>query len=188
MVCNDEPRVSRSKPNIISITDVWSLNFTTQVIVVLVPSTVIVCTEFSYWSKSYFKQDYLAPMLKLSVQICYGCHHILFDRYEISISQMPMGLLLLSHVFFSFLYHRQYFYWTWLYIWATRWVSYKKQELLPHREHLEFVLVVSVLVIVFVFCVALCFVCLRLVSCLHNVQSFWIAHSWLPLRFSLTFI
>jgi hypothetical protein len=53
MVCNDEPRVSRSKPNIIGITDVWSLNFTTQVIVVLVPSTVNVCTEFSYWSKSY---------------------------------------------------------------------------------------------------------------------------------------
>jgi hypothetical protein len=48
MVCIDEPTVDRSKPNIISITDVWSLNFTTQVIVVLVPSTVNVCTEFSY--------------------------------------------------------------------------------------------------------------------------------------------
>jgi hypothetical protein len=127
-----------------------------------------------------FKQGYVAPMLKLSLQICYGCHHALFDRYEISISQMTMGLLLLSQVFFSFLYHRQYFYWTWLYIWATRWVSYKKQELLPHRAHLDFVLVVSVLVIVFVFCVVLCFVCLRLVSCLHNVQSLWIVHSWLP--------
>ena len=52
MVCNDEPRVSRSKPNIISITDVWSLNFTTPVIVALVSSTVIVCTEHSYWCKS----------------------------------------------------------------------------------------------------------------------------------------
>jgi hypothetical protein len=71
---------------------------------------------------------------------------------------------------------------------STRWVSYKKQELLPHHAHLDFVLVVSVLVIVFVFCVVLCFVCLRLVSCLHNVQSFWIVHSWLPLRFSPTFI
>jgi hypothetical protein len=43
-----------------------------------------------------FKQGYVAPMLKLSLQICYGCHHALFDRYEISISQMTMGLLLLS--------------------------------------------------------------------------------------------
>jgi hypothetical protein len=96
MVCIDEPRVSRSKPNIINFTDVWSLNFTTQVIVALVPSTVIVCTEHIYWCKSYFKQDYVAPMLKLSVQICYGCHHALFDRYEISISQKTMGLLLLT--------------------------------------------------------------------------------------------
>ena len=118
-----------------------------------------------------FKQGYVAPMLKLSLQICYGCHHALFDRYEISISQMTMGLLLLSQVFFSFLYHRQYFYWTWLYIWATRWVSYKKQELLPHRAHLDFVLVVSVLVIVFVFCVVLCCVVFCLSSsCILSAQ------------------
>ena len=170
MVCIDEPRVSRSKPNIINFTDVWSLNFTTQVIVALVPSTVIVCTEHIYWCKSYFKQDYVAPMLKLSVQICYGCHHALFDRYEISISQMTMGLLLLSQVFFSFLYHRQYFYWTWLYIWATRRVSYKKQFLLPHRAHLDFVLVVSVLVIVFFLCCVLFVFVLYLVCTMFSVS------------------
>ena len=41
-------------------------------------------------------------------------------------------------------------------MWETRRVSYKKQELLPHRAHLDFVLVVSVLVIVFVFYVVFC--------------------------------
>jgi hypothetical protein len=39
---------------------------------------------------------------------------------------------------FSFLYHCQYFYLTWLYIWVTRRVSYKKQELFT-RVHPRFV-------------------------------------------------
>ena len=39
--------------------------------------------------------------------------------------------------FFSFLYHCQYFYQTWLYIWATQWVSYMKQELCTLHEHLS---------------------------------------------------
>ena len=37
---------------------------------------------------------------------------------------------------FSVLYHCQYSYWTWRYLWVTRRVSYKKQELLNFREHL----------------------------------------------------
>jgi hypothetical protein len=36
-----------------------------------------------------------------------------------------------------FFYHCQYFYQTWLYIWITRRVSYKKHELLTLREHLS---------------------------------------------------
>ena len=44
-----------------------------------------------------------------------------------------MDLLLI----FSFPYHCQYFYRTWLYIWVTRRVSYKKQELPTFREHLN---------------------------------------------------
>jgi hypothetical protein len=36
---------------------------------------------------------------------------------------------------FSFLYHCQDFYQTWLYIWVTRRLSYQKQELLTLRKH-----------------------------------------------------
>ena len=52
--------------------------------------------------------------------------------------------------FFFFLYHRQDFYWTWryIYIWVTRRLSYKKQELLTFQEHSQ-VLVGSVLCCVF---------------------------------------
>ena len=51
-------------------------------------------------------------------------------------------------------------------------------------------LVGSVLLIVLVFCVAflLGFVCLRAVVCTLCCQFLWIVHSWLPLRFSVTFI
>ena len=38
---------------------------------------------------------------------------------------------------FSFLYHCQDIYRTWLYIWVAHWVSYEKQELLTIREHLS---------------------------------------------------
>jgi hypothetical protein len=49
------------------------------------------------------------------LQNVYGRHHNLTDRYEISISQMTMDLLLCIYMF-SFLYHCYDFYWTWLYI------------------------------------------------------------------------
>ena len=42
-----------------------------------------------------------------------------------------------SYLYFSFLYHCQDFYQTWLYISVTQWVSYKKQELLTLRENLS---------------------------------------------------
>ena len=42
------------------------------------------------------KQGYIAPMLKLSLQKIYGGHHNLADRYEISISQKTMDLLLFT--------------------------------------------------------------------------------------------
>jgi hypothetical protein len=42
------------------------------------------------------KQGYVAPRLKLSQQKLYGRHHNLVDRYEISISQMTMDLLLFT--------------------------------------------------------------------------------------------
>ena len=55
------------------------------------------------------KQGYDAPMLKSSLQKLYGRHHNLDDRYEISISQMTMALLLFTYIF-CFLYHGKYFY------------------------------------------------------------------------------
>ena len=74
---------------------------------------------------------------KTKLQKIYGRHHNLTDRYEISISQMTMDLLFFTKTF-SFLYHCQDFYWTWLYIWVTWRVSInKKQELFTLRVHLS---------------------------------------------------
>ena len=74
------------------------------------------------------KQGYVAPRLKSSLQKFRGGHHNLIDRYEISISQMTM---------YHFLYHCKDLYRTWMYLWVTWRVSYKKQELLIIREHLS---------------------------------------------------
>jgi hypothetical protein len=46
---------------------------------------------------------------------------------------------------FSFLYHCQDFYRTWLYIWVIKRVSYKKQGLVTHGFLVRFVLLVFVL-------------------------------------------
>ena len=42
-------------------------------------------------TQKLLKQGYVAPRLKLSLQIFYCRHHDLVDRYEISISQMTIG-------------------------------------------------------------------------------------------------
>ena len=81
---------------------------------------VICCVD----TKKLLKQGYVAPMLKSSLHKLYGRHHNLVDHYEISISQI------------TFYYHCQYLYQTWLYIWVTRRVAYKKHELLTLLEHL----------------------------------------------------
>jgi hypothetical protein len=78
------------------------------------------------WTQKIRKQGYVAHNLKSSLQKFYYHHHGLVDRYEISISQMTMNLLRFTEMF-SFLYHCQDFDRTWLYIWVTRRVSYKKQ-------------------------------------------------------------
>ena len=62
---------------------------------------------------------------------------------------------------FSFLYHCHDFYRTWLYIWATRRVSYKKQELPTLRKHVSsssvffvgFVLLIFLVFFVVLLCV-----------------------------------
>jgi hypothetical protein len=62
---------------------------------------------------------------------------------------------------------------TWLYIWVTRWVFYRKQELLTLREQLGSPLVFdgSVLLIFLAFCVVLFFfVGLNHVSCVNYIN------------------
>jgi len=99
-------------------------------------------------------------------------HHGLVDRYEISISQMTMDLLF--YVDFVFPRSVPRLYETSLYMWVTRRVSYKEQELPTLREHLGSPTVFS-RVIFLVFCVVFCFVCFRFVSCV--VTSAW-RFSW----------
>jgi hypothetical protein len=77
------------------------------------------------------------------------------------------------------------------YFWLTK-IRIKKQTLHTLRDHLVFPQVwwgPCCSSILLMFCVVLCFplsfVCLRPVSCVLNL---WIVLSWLPLRFSLTFI
>jgi hypothetical protein len=47
-------------------------------------------------TQKLLKQGYVAPMWKSSLQTLYGHHHNLVDRYEISISQMTIDLLLFT--------------------------------------------------------------------------------------------
>ena len=51
-------------------------------------------------TQKLLKQGYVAPRLKSLLQKLYGHHHNLVDRYEISISQMTMDLLLYVDFFF----------------------------------------------------------------------------------------
>jgi hypothetical protein len=99
------------------------------------------------------------------------------------ISQMTMYLLLFMQMF-SFLYHCQDFYRTWLYIWVTRRLSYKKQELLTLCEHMSSV--GSSLLIFFVFYVVLLCVITCLVLCCDVRDDFrikWCSVLLYPLLF-----
>jgi hypothetical protein len=66
-----------------------------------------VCAQYSDFldraqllMQKLLKQGYVAPRLKSLLQKLYGHHHNLVDRYEISISQMTMDLLLYVDFFF----------------------------------------------------------------------------------------
>ena len=91
---------------------------------------------------------------------------------------------------FPLFYHWQYLSRSWLYIWVTRRVSYKKREFrtLPENlcsslgfdgirstHHFNF--------LCFLFCLSS-----TSVMCNQHGKCFWNVHSWLHLRFSLTFI
>jgi hypothetical protein len=60
----------------------------------IVPITVIFWTA-KLLTQKLLKKGYVATRLK-SLQKLYGRHHNLVDRYEISISQMTMNLLLFT--------------------------------------------------------------------------------------------
>jgi hypothetical protein len=126
------------------------------VIIDIVPSAVMFLTELSCWSKGYSNK--ITLLIGWSHRYkCYGRHFNQVDRYEMSIYQMTKNLLFLTEMF-SFLYHCQYFYRTWLYIWVTWSVSYKKQELLTLREYLcspVFIIGGSVMLFLLVCCVDL---------------------------------
>ena len=71
------------------------------------------CTQYNVFldrdqllTQKLLNQGYVAPRLNSSLQKFYGRHHNLVDRYEISISQMTMNLLLFTQMF-SYLYHCQ---------------------------------------------------------------------------------
>ena len=89
----------------------WSMG--EYVILQCVPSTVILWIEVSWWRKGYSNNATL--LLGGRHRYKKRRHHNLAVRYEISISQMTMDILLLR-IFFSFLYRYQDFWRTWLYI------------------------------------------------------------------------
>ena len=79
-------------------------------------------------------------------------------------------------------------------IWVTRWVSYKKQvtDYFSRLHVCQSPRLFGGIQVVHIFlsflCCDFCFVCLRTVSLSHWHLCRWIVNSWLPLRFSLTFI
>jgi hypothetical protein len=77
----------------------------------------------------------VALMLKSSVQIFYDSHHNLVDLYEIYISQILMDNFL-RRFCLSSVTDKTFIGLDFIYIWVTRRVSYKMQELLTLREHL----------------------------------------------------
>jgi hypothetical protein len=115
------------------------------------------------WHTKLLKQGYVAPMLKSSLHKLYGCHHNLVDHCEISISQ----IIFYVDVYFLSITANT-FYQTWLYIWITRQVSYKKHELLTFTTHSFFVgsvlFIILVLCVVFLFCLPL--FCVQCCMCL----------------------
>ena len=100
------------------------------------PNTLIFLDRTEILTQKLLTQGYNALRLKSSLQKFYGRHHNLVDRYEISISQMTMDLLLFTHMF-SFLFRCQDMYRTSLYIGVTWRVSCNNQELLTVHEYLS---------------------------------------------------
>ena len=85
---------------------------------------------------------------------------------------------------FSFLYHCHDFYRTWLYIWVTRRVFYKKQELPTLRKHLSSSPVFFVGSVLLIFLLFLCcpIMCLYVLVCrsAHALFTLFVCALWCP--------
>ena len=91
--------------------------------------------------------------------------------------------------FVSFLYHWQYFYRTWLYIWVTQWVSYGKQELCTLRDHLSHPQFFGVARVTHLSSFLCCYFALfvSLLCLVPILLSLWIINVCFPLHFFLAF-
>ena len=138
--------------------NIRSLMFEPHAIIILelVPSIVIFWTYLNCWRKSYSNK----ATLLLGWSQRYKNYTVVIT---IGMTVMKYPYLKWQWIFyffsymFSFLYHCRDIYQTWLYIWVTRRVSYKKQELPALRENpsssrilLRFVLLI--LLVFFVLC------------------------------------
>ena len=66
--------------------------------------------HFLIWfdSQELLKQNYVASRLKSSQQKLYSCHHKLVDRYEISISQIAIGLFPFTYILLSSITYKNF--------------------------------------------------------------------------------
>ena len=119
------------------------------------------CAQYSYFldraqllTKMLLNQVYVAHRLKPSLHILRSSSQSGWPLRS-AMYQTEVDLLLFTYVFY-FIYHWQDFFRTWLHIWVTRSVSYKKQNLFTLREYLSspvfiigwFVLLISLFVCV----------------------------------------
>jgi hypothetical protein len=141
---------------------------------------------FGFHAPKYFKINWLSNRLALSVpdedypRNVHNVFILLFFYVIIWLGKIYTVVvkvwltvkkylyLKLQRLFYFLRITDKTFYWTWLYIWIPRRVSYKKQELLTFREHLSSppgFFVGSVLLIFLVFCVVLLCVFMFRIPC-----------------------
>jgi hypothetical protein len=158
------------------------------IILELVPSTVIFWTDLNCWRKSYSN--------KVTLLLGWSNHYTNYTVViTIWLTVMKYPYLKWQWIFyffsymFSFLCHCRDIYRNWRYIWVTRRVSYKKQELptLPEDPSSPRYLLRFVLLILLGFSLCCPIMCLYVLSsvlccpimCLYALSSVL----WCPLRF-----
>jgi hypothetical protein len=131
---------------------------------------------FGFHAPKYFKINWLSNRWALSIpdedypRNVHSVFILLFFYVIIWLGKIYTVVITVWLTAKKYLYLKlqRLFYWTWLYIWIPRRVSYKKQELLTFREHLSSppgFFVGSVLLIFLVFCVVLLCVFMFRIPC-----------------------